>query len=125
MRGKRIAWFLGMIVAGIAFGLVFGWIIHPIQSTRPASLETLRMDYKTDYVLMAAEIYHADHNLEQARQRLALLSSAPPASSAADALKTAQNLRYASADLDQINALVSALQGAASPTATPTPGVQP
>ena len=121
MRGRRVAWFLGMIVIGVVIGLAFGWVIHPINSSQAASLEKLRTDYQTDYVLMVAETYHSDHNLAQASQRLSLLSRQSPTRTAADALKAAQSLGYAVSDLDQMVQLADALQAAA----TPTPGVTP
>lgn len=121
MQGKRFLWFLGMIAVGVAVGLIFGWLIHPIKSTHPAGLDTLRTDYKTDYVLMTAEIYHDDHNLAQATQRLSQLSSAAPARSVADAQKSAQALGYDASDRDKIAELANALQS--SPTSTT--GAQP
>lgn len=121
MRGRRVAWFLGMIVLGVVIGLAFGWVIHPINTSRAASLDKLRADYKTDYVLMVAETYHGDHNLAQATQRLSLLNQQPPERTVADAQKAAQTLGYAASDLDQMAQLADALQAAA----TSTPGVSP
>jgi hypothetical protein len=109
MRQKRIIWFLIMIALGAAAGMVYGWVINPVKylDTSPASL---RADYKADYVLMVAEIYSSDGNLEQASRRLAVLSSLPPARVVADALLIARDLQYGAADLETIDRLAQALK---------------
>ncbi len=145
MRGKRFALFLIMIALGVGLGLVYGWVINPVkyEDTTPSML---RSDYKADYVLMVAEIYNNDHNLEQAARRLASLDTLPPTRVVADAGLTAHQLGYALHDLELIDTLAQALQNAsgnppASATAavtakatvkattpaalTPTPGGQP
>ncbi len=109
MRQKRIIWFLIMITLGAVAGMVYGWVINPVKyvDTSPASL---RSDYKADYVLMVAEIYSSDGNLEQASRRLAVLSSLPPARVVADALLTARELQYGNADLEVMDHLSQALK---------------
>jgi hypothetical protein len=69
--------FLIVLTIGLAAGLFYAWRINPVRYVDTAP-DTLRQDYKTDYVLMAAEIYHADGNLDAAVQRLALLSDQSP-----------------------------------------------
>ncbi len=118
MRGKRFALFLVMIALGAGLGLLYGWIINPVkyEDTTPAML---RNDYKADYVLMVAEIYSSDQNLEQAARRLATLDSLPPARLAVEAGLTARQLGYAPHDLELIDRLALALQkGSGSGTAT-------
>lgn len=123
MRGKRIAWFFIMIVLGIAAGLVYGWVINPVkyEDTSPAML---RSDYKADYVLMVAEIYHADQNLEQAARRLSTIDSLPPSRVVVSARIKAKELGYAAQDLEMMDGLAQALM-TASTTATPTLGGKP
>lgn len=121
MQRKRIVWFLVTIAAGLAVGLVYGWMINPVKYVdAPAS--ALRSDYKTDYVLMTAEIYKMDGNLENAARRLSLLGSQPPAQIVADGLSTARSLGYAPADLASIETLSRALQ---KQPGTPQPGAKP
>jgi outer membrane PBP1 activator LpoA protein len=104
----------------------------PYRDLAPA---TLRADYKADYVLMVAEIYHQDGNLPQALRRLTQLDAAlPPARIVAEALLSARDLDYAQPDLELLAGLAQVLQSSApemaltaSPEAeaTPTPGSAP
>jgi hypothetical protein len=126
MRGKRFFWFLIMIALGALIGLLYGWVINPRYST--ATPDSLRSDYRADYVLMVAEIYQADQNLDEAAARLSVYSAIPPAQFANQAILTARQLDYPPEDLALMDALAQAiLASAASPEgqATPTAGAQP
>lgn len=114
MRRKRLIWFFLMIALGAAAGMVYGWVLNPVEyvNTAPA---TLRDDYKADYVLMVAEIYEADGSLEQASRRLSVLENLPPAQIAANALLTARELEYSEADLARMENLLQAFQQAPVP----------
>lgn len=106
-----------MIGLGTTLGLLYGWVINPVEYVN-ATPEELRSDYKTDYVLMTAEIYQADGDLEQAIRRLAALSEPSPAEAAApaalsaaeSALVNARVLEYPPADIATLTRLVEALQ---------------
>lgn len=129
MRGKRAFLFLVMIALGLVAGLIYGWIIRPTKSAT-ATVDTLRADYRTDYILMVAEIYHSDNNLEQATRRLGLLGSTPPARLADEGITNARSLGYGEADLALMNQLEQALAAQAGnqgtvPSETRTPGSQP
>jgi hypothetical protein len=115
MQTKRIIWFLVMIALGAAAGLVYGWIVNPVKYV-DNSAASLRADYKTDYVLMVAEVYQTDGSVDQAMARLSLVSSQLPQKTAAGALLTARSLGYSPADLSLIEKLSQALQNE-----TPTP----
>lgn len=60
------------LALGLSLGLFLGWVIWPVSYVDTAP-DTLRRDYKEDYVLMVAEAYGADDNLALAQQRLAVL----------------------------------------------------
>ena len=94
---------------GIALGLVYGWIIDPVQYTDITS-DALRIDYRTDYVLMVAEAYLAKDDPALAARRLAVLGSDPPALIAGEAYNFAQQSAYSADDLALIQELVVALQ---------------
>lgn len=101
--------FLLSILLGLAAGLYYGWVVSPVEyvDTTP---DTLRADYKTDYVLMVAEIYQADGNEENALQALALLGTQPPVEIVQDALEYAAQAQYGPSDLDLLRALRDGLQ---------------
>jgi hypothetical protein len=73
---QRWIGFLLAIALGIAAGLYYGWVVNPVEyvDTTP---DTLRIDYQADFVLMIAEIYQADGNIENAARKLALLGDTP------------------------------------------------
>ena len=73
----RYAFFIIAIVVGIAGGILLGWELFPPQ-TAISEPQTLHIDYKTDYVLMVAEIYHQDSDLDMAYSRLSYLGDNPP-----------------------------------------------
>jgi len=120
MQRKRIAWFIVMIAVGLGLSLIYGWMIHPIK---PADItaDTLRVDYKTDYVLMVSEIYKKDGDLEEAASRLAMIDNRPADEVMADGLMNARSLGYAPADLSLIEALAQAFQKAFPTEETPKP----
>ncbi len=122
MRGKRIAWFLIVILIGLAGGLAYGWLINPAKFVN-ADPSMLRSDYKANYVLMVAEIYHSDQDLKGAERRLEFFGEVPPARSVAQGALTARQLEYSAYDLELIADLQNALES--SPSLTPTIGTQP
>ncbi len=60
------------LVVGLALGLVYTWVVAPVElvNTHPVLLRT---DYRWDWVRLAALSYVADGNLGRARARLAEL----------------------------------------------------
>jgi len=73
---KRFPWlWLVALLAGFGLGLFYAWIISPVHyiDTTP---DTLRADFKDQFRVAIAASYAADHNLERAKARLALLGDA-------------------------------------------------
>jgi hypothetical protein len=101
---------------GIALGLVYGWVIDPVQFT-DVTPEALRVDYRTDYVLMVAEAFQSEQDPALAARRLAVLGSDPPAIIAGEAYNFAQQSAYPTDDLALIQELTVALE-----TWQPIPG---
>jgi hypothetical protein len=75
MMRRTVVIFLG-VTLGIGLGLAAGWGF-PIRTvkTTPAALSA---DWQSDWVLMTAQAYSLDLDLDQARQRLGLLGSDDP-----------------------------------------------
>ncbi len=109
-RTKRFIWFGVMIILGILAGLGYGWMMNPVRyiDTGP---DTLRSDYKADYVLMVAETYSADQNLPLAQFRLGRLGGSTPLRPVQEAILTAQQLGYNENDMAMLARLAEALQG--------------
>jgi hypothetical protein len=76
---KRFPWtWLVALLAGFGLGLLYAWVIAPVRyvDTTP---DTLRADFKDQFRVAIAASYSANHNLDRARARLALLGEADPA----------------------------------------------
>lgn len=69
--------FILVILVGIALGVLYGWVINPVEFV-DTSPDMLRIDYQTDIALMAAEAYSLDGDLELAARRLALEPGVEP-----------------------------------------------
>lgn len=104
---RWIAFFIAIAV-GAAGGLLYGWLVNPVKyvDTSPSSL---RIDFKSDYVLMVAESYRADGNLALAVQRLSGLEE-QPVESVSQAVAFAEEHGYGETDLTAMKSLLEALQ---------------
>ncbi len=107
------------IILGILAGLYYGWVINPVEyiDTTP---DTLREDFKTDYVLMVAEIYRGDSDPQAAARRLALLGPEAPAEIVQKAIAYGNQAGYGQSDLALLDDLHQALQ-----SWNPNPTVEP
>lgn len=101
--------FLIMIGIGCAIGLVYGWFINPVEYVNTAP-NSLRSDYKTDYILMVAEAYRVEQNLELAVHRLAQIGEIPPTELVSQAMATAVEYQYDPSDLVLMQALADGLR---------------
>ena len=122
-RINRYIWFLLMIVIGGGAGLYYAWYIKPADFV-DAAMYNLRQDYKTDYVLMAAEIYDQDHDRYHAMLRLdQILDQNDTAEEAVEnAIRTAEDFGYNPIDLEKMHRLYEVVTGQRS---TPTPQYDP
>ena len=109
MRPNRwLSIFLALSL-GIAAGLAYGWIIDPVDFY-DLTPDTLRADYRADYVLMTAEAYRVEQDPGLAARRLAVFGSQSPVSIAASGLEYAQANGFSDSDVVLIKELVTALQ---------------
>ncbi len=100
--------FLFVILVGVALGLLYGWVVDPVEfiDTTP---DSLREDYRADYVLMVAEIYQADRDSAAAVTRLTFLANEEPLAAIQNAARFATEVSYATSDLAKIDALFDAV----------------
>jgi len=120
---SRFFWFLFSILIGATAGLVIGWYLSP-AAMGEVSPAVLRSDYRTDYVLMVAQIYASEKDLNKANQRLEFLEGETPARLSQIAVIKAGELGYDQRDLELLGRLAQALLTAPGEP-TPTTGVQP
>ena len=117
---KRWIYFLLAVLIGVVAGLYYGWELNPVEyvETTPA---TLRIDFQTDYVLMVAEAYQGEGDLDLAARRLAVLGETPPAEIVRQAMIYAAQIAYADSDQDLLGKLASDLQTWNPLLGAPTP----
>ena len=116
MQKNRLLGFFVSILIGLLIGVIYGWFINSPKAVN-TSLDTLRDDYKTDYVLMIAEIYHADKNTGLASS--SLVKFGDPDQVVQHALDKAQTYRLSDGDIALLTELAQGLKGN-QPGATPT-----
>jgi hypothetical protein len=109
MKSNRWLFIILALLAGIAAGLAYGWKIDPVDFY-DLTPDTLRADYKADYVLMTAEAFHAEQDPGLAARRLAIFGSQSPVSIASSGLEYARDNSYSDADIAVMQELVTALQ---------------
>ncbi|MBL8063003.1 MAG: hypothetical protein JNK32_08305 [Anaerolineales bacterium] len=97
------------IVIGIGLGLVYGWVIDPVEYI-DVTPDVLREDYKVDYTLMVAEAYANDFDPALAAQRLAILGSEPPTGIVNSALEYANLNNFTQEEIRSLQNLLTAMQ---------------
>jgi hypothetical protein len=96
-------------VIGIAIGLVYGWVINPVQYT-DVTPDILRADYRADFVLMVAEAYQTEQDTNLAARRLAILGVQPPAQIVSSAIEYARQQGFSQEEMNILQELLSAMQ---------------
>lgn len=75
---KRVLLWLGLgLILGVSAGLYLGWVAWPTEFTN-TDPSILRPDYKRDYLVMTAQAYLLDGDLNAARRRLYSLGEPEP-----------------------------------------------
>ena len=122
-RINRYIGFLVMIIIGGGIGLYYAWYIKPAEFV-DAAMYNLRQDYKTDYVLMVAEIYDQDHDRYHAMIRLdeILDQNETTEEAVQTAIRHAEGFGYNPVDLEKMRTLNEVVTGQRS---TPTPQYDP
>lgn len=106
---SRWTMFLLILILGLGLGLLYGWVINPV-SYQNTTIDSLRVDYKTDYTLMVAEVYHQNQDLEWVMNRLTILEDKSPLISVENALLFASQAEYTLPDMFLLRDLHNALK---------------
>ncbi|MCC6498950.1 MAG: hypothetical protein IT313_01640 [Anaerolineales bacterium] len=109
MRSNRWIFIVIAALAGIGAGLAYGWVVDPVDYF-DLTPDTLRADYKADYVLMVAEAFNAQRDPGLAARQLAVFGSQSPTAIAAQGLDFARANGFDATDITLIQELVTALQ---------------
>ena len=111
MTSTRSLWLfiLLALITGIGIGIAYGWYLDPVEYF-DLPPDTLRADYKADYVLMTAEAYRVEQDPGLAARRLAIFGTKSPSAIAADGLTYARANGFSDAEIALIQELVTALQ---------------
>ena len=112
----RLKRFLIALTVGLALGLLYGWVISPVVIV-DTSPEMMREDYRTDMVLMTAEIFSESGDLNIPLLTLKLVSSQTPSATVGQAIGYARTAGYAENDITLLQILAAALSS--------SPGVSP
>ena len=107
---------LGAIV-GLGLGLYYGWIVRPSVQIA-GEVQALRQDYKDDYLLMIAEAYSADGDLDRAQARLSAAGFSEPGPAVAALAERFIAAGREGADIRRLAALAGAL-GHTTPAIAP------
>ena len=109
MKSNRWILILLSLIFGIGLGLAYGWLIDPVEYF-DLTPDTLRADYKTDYVLMTAEAYRVEQDPGLAARRLAIFGAQSPSTIASEALDYARTNGFPDSDIALLQELVTAMQ---------------
>ena len=111
MNSTRSLWVFVILalIAGIGIGVFYGWYVDPVDFF-DLSPDTLRDDFKADYVLMTAEAYRSEQDPGLAARRLAIFGVKSPSAIAADGLAYARSNGFSDSEIALMRELVTALQ---------------
>ena len=109
MKSNRWLFILLSLIAGISIGLTYGWVLDPVDYF-DLTPNTLRADYKADYVLLVAEAYRSNPDSGLAARQLAIFGAGSPSSIAAQSLDYARASGFADSDISMMQELVTAMQ---------------
>jgi hypothetical protein len=111
MSSNRSRWVFVLLalILGAGIGLAYGWYVDPVDFF-DLTPDTLRADYKADYVLMTAEAYSVEQDPGLAARRLAIFGTKSPSAIAAQGITYARANGFSDEDTALMQELVTALQ---------------
>ncbi len=108
MRERIVPLVIGLF-SGLLIAVIYGWLVRPVEYV-DTSPDSLRVDFRTDYVLMVSESYSADQDLTLAQVRLAALGPLAPDEYVTQAIDYALEQSFGREDLERLNSLAIALR---------------
>ena len=96
------------VLLGAALGLLYGWVLHPLQPTG-CTPDTFRTEYRTEYVLMAAEAFAGSQDPDLALEHLSAIDPSHPYQTIQAALEHARASSFPETDLELLQELKDAL----------------
>jgi len=121
-RQGRGPWYLLTgLVLGLAFGLVYAWVLAPVKyvDTSPVSM---RQDFKDQFRALIAVAYLSSGNLERARVRLSLIDGENPVQAVAAQAQRAVTEGRPESEIQALGLLANALSGGQVAPVTPAVG---
>jgi len=97
------------LALGLAIGLIYGWLVQPVTYVETTP-DSLRADYRTDYVLMVAEAYNGPQSLDTVQRRLASLGPQPAVEIVQQAQNYARTNHFSQVDLRRLSTLAKAVE---------------
>ena len=73
---KNLLWLLLGFILGVGAALLIGWVLFPVEYAN-STPDTLRSDYKDEYIRLISLSYQVDGDLALVEQRLASLGGEP------------------------------------------------
>ena len=109
MNALRYIFFFFMIALGAVLGNFYATEVDPVELV-DAPPSNLRIDYKTDYVLMVSEIYADQQDAALAAQQIGQLGSSAPVEIINEALLFAIEAGYSAEDILTMRELAQAME---------------
>ncbi len=108
-RTRRVLFFTLSVLVGLAAGVTYGWVVNPVQYTDTPP-DSLRIDYQTDLVLMAAELYENEGDITPALSRLDFLGETSLPEMMQQTIIFAEEHQYTAADIQLLENLAAAVE---------------
>jgi hypothetical protein len=97
------------LALGLIIGLLYGWVLQPVEYVDTAP-NSLRDDFRSDYILAVAETYQAHQDLEEAQILLATLGPEPAVNYVLGAIDYGVAHNMSQVHLETLNQLAVALR---------------